>query len=153
MISCKSSFIVLPQNPPQQPSLRPQNSPSDRYLHPPQVLATAPPAIRIDAPAEMTQTSKTEKAQPWKKWLAEEVKASNDGKADDKTERPWTSWKPDPQDPSEQPWLYWRNAKTNAHDSDRSFSGTDDDDDDDRGPEMVGIGSRFHLMGVRAVTQ
>ena len=47
--------------------------------------------------------------------------------------RPWTSWQPNPQDPSEKPWLYWGDKRR------------------DDGPEMVAALSRFQVSSLGAV--
>ena len=80
--------------------------------------------------------------------------------SDQKTEehsdkRPWTSWKPNPEDPSEKPWLYWRGSKNTATDKGQPCDDDDggDDDDDDEKAEMVGTFSRFLFMGIKAVPQ
>lgn len=107
-------------------------------------------APSVDQPVQSHQPSTApheKRAQPWRKWLEEEMKVSGKPSEGDSDKRPWTSWKPNPQDPSEKPWLYWKSKKgPQEHDSKRS---DDDDDDDDDSTEMVGTLSRFTSMGTK----
>jgi hypothetical protein len=55
------------------------------------------------------------KAQPWRK-LFPAGKPDSDSSGDESgEERPWKSWKPDPDSPDEKPWYQWLNdEKFNA---------------------------------------
>ncbi|KAI9846971.1 MAG: hypothetical protein M1837_003327 [Sclerophora amabilis] len=56
--------------------------------------------------AAITPAPKLPLQQPWREWLAAELKDS-DGKAGAAIDRPWLHWKPNEDDPSEKPWLHW----------------------------------------------
>ena len=56
----------------------------------------APSFEALTPPSETIDTPNGNKVQPWKKWLAEEIKAPSEGKAKDVEQRLWTSWKSDP---------------------------------------------------------
>ena len=90
-----------------------------------------------------------DKAQPWKKWLVEEMEISSAN--GENTMRPWTTWKPNPQDPSEKPWLYWRAPENALNNDDGKRPRTPPDRPPE--PEMVGTFSRFGYLGIKAVPQ
>ncbi|PSN62770.1 hypothetical protein BS50DRAFT_128804 [Corynespora cassiicola Philippines] len=44
--------------------------------------------------------------QPWKKWLVQEMNSTVEGDS----KKPWSTWKPNPNNPAEKPWLIWNSG-------------------------------------------
>ena len=90
-----------------------------------------PPTAVPTKPSQPSTVAHTDKAEPWKKWLAEVMEASNHKTGEDSIGSPWDSCKPNPQDPSEEPWVCWRNLKNSPTNGAQAPNDADDDDDDD----------------------